>query len=286
MTIKKSRIRIKNVYPEIAGGRYPVRTEVDRPFRVSVDVHSRKIIRVFASYRNKYAAGRWRRAEMRAARYPRWEGAIRFPACGVYSYKIKIDSPGGGKTAEGRELEVLVEPAKARFAAWYEMFHRSQGKIPGKSATFKDLEKRLPDIAKMGFDVIYLPPIHPIGRTNRKGPNNSLKAAPSDPGSPWSVGDKSGGHKAVHPALGTLEGFRRFVAAAGRRGIDIVLDFTVNCSPDHPWIKEHPNWFFRNPDGTIRYAENPPKKYEDVCPLNLNPENRREQWEEIKSILA
>ena len=177
-----------------------------------------------------------------------------------------------------------MEPARARFAAWYEMFHRSQGKKDGESATFRDMEARLPDLEKMGFDVIYLPPVHPIGVTNRKGPNNSLRAGPHDPGSPWSVGNKFGGHKAINPELGTLDDFRRFVAAAREKEMEIALDFTSNCSPDHPWIREHPDWFYHNPDGSIQFAENPPKKYEDVCPLNFTIKDYRPLWEAVKDI--
>ncbi len=164
------------------------------------------------------------------------------------------------------------------------VFPRSSGKVRGKYGTFRDAERRLPDIRRMGFNFLYLPPIHPIGKTNRKGKNNSLTARPGEPGVPWSVGSAAGGHTAVHPQLGTLNDFRRFVKAADRAGFGIALDFTSNCSPDHPWITEHPNWFFHNPDGTIRYAENPPKKYEDVCPLNFDPEDRELMWEEIKKI--
>ncbi len=289
MKRRAARIKIKNIYPEIEGGRYPVKTEFDRLFRVSADIHRGRKIRVSLKYRRKYGpSARWRGVGMLPREYPRWEGEINFPSAAVYLMKIEVFSLSGSgeKLASSRESEVMVESPRARYAAWYEMFHRSQGKIPGKSATFKDMRARLSDIAKMGFDVIYLPPIHPIGRTNRKGPNNSLKAAPGDPGSPWSVGNEFGGHKAVHPDLGTIDDFRKFVAAAGKKGMDVVLDFTSNCSPDHPWIKEHPDWFFRNPDGTIRYAENPPKKYEDVCPLNLEPEDREEQWNELKSIFT
>ncbi|MFQ5702357.1 MAG: maltotransferase domain-containing protein, partial [Acidobacteriota bacterium] len=145
-------------------------------------------------------------------------------------------------TIYDRELEVVVDRPRARFGTWYEMFHRSQGKVPGRSGTFRDCEARLPEIKAMGFDVIYLPPIHPIGRTNRKGPNNALVAGPNDPGSPWAIGNEHGGHKAVNPELGTLEDFDRFVQAAAGLGIEIALDFAIQCSPDHPYVKDHPEW--------------------------------------------
>jgi len=182
-------------------------------------------------------------------------------------------------------LELIADRKAAEYAAWYEMFPRSQGRKTNKSATFKDCIKRLPDIQSMGFDVIYLPPIHPIGKTNRKGPNNTLETDKDSPGSPWAIGSPEGGHKSVHPELGTLEQFREFVAAAKDKGIEIALDLAYQCSPDHPYVKEHPEWFYRLPDGTIRYAENPPKKYQDIYPLNFYGENREALWEELREIV-
>lgn len=283
-------IIIKNVYPEIEGGRYPVKREVDRLFHVSADIYSKEPLEVHLKYRKKHTeSSPWQSVPMRQEGDVRWTGSFPLKEMpGLCQYTIEAN-PGSGKkrgTTYKHTLEIMVDPARARFAAWYEMFHRSQGKLPGRSATFDDMIARLPDIKKMGFDVIYLPPIHPIGRTNRKGPNNSLTAGPHDPGCPWSVGNEHGGHKAVNPELGTLYDFRKFVRACRKMDMDVALDITTNCSPDHPWITEHPNWFFHNPDGSIKYAENPPKKYEDVCPLNLLPEDREEQWNEIKSVLT
>jgi starch synthase (maltosyl-transferring) len=183
------------------------------------------------------------------------------------------------------ELEVIADRALARFAAWYEMFPRSQGKVPGRHGTFKDCIDRLSEIAAMGFDVIYLPPIHPIGRSFRKGKNNSLTAGPEDPGSPWAIGNEQGGHKAVEPALGTLDDFRAFVRAARELGMEVALDYALQCSPDHPYAREHPEWFHARPDGTIKYAENPPKKYQDIYPLNFYCRDREALWEEMKGIL-
>ncbi len=188
-------------------------------------------------------------------------------------------------TQYGRELEVIADRILARFAAWYEMFPRSQGKVPGRHGTFKDCIDRLPHIATMGFDVIYVPPIHPIGRSFRKGKNNSLTAGPDDPGSPWAIGNEQGGHKAVEPALGTLDDFRAFVQAARELGMEVALDYALQCSPDHPYTREHPEWFYARPDGTIKYAENPPKKYQDIYPLNFYCRDREALWEEMKSIL-
>ncbi|MEO5355838.1 MAG: alpha-1,4-glucan--maltose-1-phosphate maltosyltransferase [Nitrospirae bacterium YQR-1] len=184
-------------------------------------------------------------------------------------------------------LEVIVDRERARYAAWYEIFPRSQGNKPGKSATFKDCIKRLPEIKEMGFDVLYLTPIHPIGVTNRKGPNNSLNPTPQDPGCPYAIGSELGGHKATEPGLGTIKDFTELEKACKSMGMEIALDFAINCSPDHPYVKDHPEWFFKRPDGTIKYAENPPKKYEDIYPLNFYaPGDAKDAlWEEMRSIL-
>ena len=188
-------------------------------------------------------------------------------------------------TTYDRELEVVVDRPLAQCAAWYEMFPRSQGTVAGRHATFQDCIARLPDIAAMGLDVIYLPPIHPVGRSFRKGRNNSLVAGPDDPGSPWAIGNERGGHKAVEPALGTLHDFRELVAAARAAGLEIALDYALQCSPDHPYVHEHPEWFHHRPDGTIKYAENPPKKYQDIYPLNFYCRDREALWEELRSIV-
>ncbi|HEY2384989.1 MAG TPA: alpha-1,4-glucan--maltose-1-phosphate maltosyltransferase, partial [Terriglobia bacterium] len=177
-----------------------------------------------------------------------------------------------------RELRVAVEPVRARFSSWYELFPRSCG-------TFKECEALLPEIAEMGFDVLYFPPIHPIGESHRKGRNNATTAAPGDPGSPWAIGGKSGGHKAIHPELGTLDSFRHLVDQARKSGIDIALDLAYQCSPDHPYLKDHPEWFRRRPDGSMQYAENPPKKYEDIYPFEFGSAHWKELWEELKSIV-
>lgn len=279
-------VNIRNVYPELVGGRYPVKREVDRPLEVTADIDGPSGKRVKLLFKKKYPeeAKRWSSVSMSRVGGPRCRGEVHFPEEGIYLYSIEVRLPGGEVVRYRHDLEVYVEPSRARYAAWYEMFPRSQGTVGGKHGTFSDAEKRIPDIKRMGFNVIYLPPIHPIGKTNRKGKNNSLKAKKGDPGVPWSVGTGLGGHTAVHPDLGRLKDFHHFIARAEKAGIEIAIDYTSNCSPDHPWIKEHPEWFFYNPDGTIRYAENPPKKYEDVCPLNFDPEDRVVMWEEIKKI--
>jgi starch synthase (maltosyl-transferring) len=181
--------------------------------------------------------------------------------------------------------ELLVDRIEASFAAWYELFPRSQAKQAGVHGTFADTARRLPEIAALGFDVIYLPPIHPIGETHRKGRNNAPKAEPGDVGSPWGIGAREGGHTAVHPALGTIDDFDELVANARDLGLEIALDYALQCSPDHPWVTEHPDWFFVRPDGTIRYAENPPKKYEDIYPLNFWCKDREAMWNACRDVL-
>jgi starch synthase (maltosyl-transferring) len=187
-------------------------------------------------------------------------------------------------TSYDKELTIVVDRPNARFSAWYEMFPRSCSDDPGRHGTFQDCEHRLPYIAEMGFDVLYLPPIHPIGHTHRKGKNNVNTAGPDDPGSPWAIGSEEGGHKTIHSKLGTLEDFHRLIKKAGEHGLEIALDLAFQCTPDHPYVKEHPEWFSSKPDGTIQYAENPPKKYEDIYPINFETKNWQELWEELKSI--
>ena len=183
-----------------------------------------------------------------------------------------------------KELTVVVDRAKALFSTWYELFPRSCASEPGKHGTFKDCEKVLPEIAKMGFDILYLPPIHPIGKTNRKGKNNILEVRMDDVGSPWAIGSDESGHKAIHPQLGTLDNFKGLIERARVYGIEIAMDLAYQCSPDHPYVKEHPEWFKWRPDGTIQYAENPPKKYEDIVPFNFETDAWAPLWEELKSI--
>jgi starch synthase (maltosyl-transferring) len=179
----------------------------------------------------------------------------------------------------------VADRPRARNGAWYEMIPRSQGTIPGQHGTFKDCIARLADVGAMGFDVIYFTPIHPIGKTNRKGRNNAVTAADGDPGSPYAIGAAEGGHDAVHPELGTLEDFREFVAACQSLDMEVALDFAVQCSPDHPWLKQHPQWFKRRPDGSMRYAENPPKRYEDIVNPDFSSEDAGALWNALHDVV-
>ncbi len=187
-------------------------------------------------------------------------------------------------TTYDRILRVTVDPVRARYGAWYEFFPRSCWDEDCTHGTFADCEKRLAYVSDLGFNVVYLPPIHPIGTTKRKGKNNSVEAQPDDVGSPWAIGSEAGGQKAIHPDLGTLEDFRSFVRKASEYGIDVALDIAFNCSPDHPYVREHPEWFKKRPDGSIQYSENPPKKYEDIYPFDFETPQWRELWTELRSI--
>lgn len=185
-----------------------------------------------------------------------------------------------------KEVEIIVEHKKANFSAWYEFFPRSASLEAGKHGTFQDCVKLLPRVAAMGFDVLYFPPIHPIGKVNRKGKNNNVRAGKGEHGSPWAIGSDEGGHKAILPALGTLDDFKRLIQEAKKFNIDVAMDIAFQCAPDHPYVKEHPEWFKQRPDGSIQYAENPPKKYQDIYPFNFETDNWKELWEELKSVFT
>ena len=190
-------------------------------------------------------------------------------------------------TTYGREIEVVVDRERARFSTWYEFFPRScvEGRPELEHATLRDCASRLEYVADMGFDVVYLPPIHPVGHTQRKGPNNVAVARPEDPGSPWAIGSETGGHTSVEPRLGTIDDFHAFVSRARELGMEVALDLAYQCSPDHPWVKEHPQWFRWRPDGVVQYAENPPKKYEDIYPVNFESPDWWNLWEELSRVV-
>lgn len=187
-------------------------------------------------------------------------------------------------TTSDTRWEISVDRARAVFSTWYELFPRSWSATPGAHGTFADVERNLDYIADMGFDVLYLPPIHPIGRQFRKGPNNTLDPGPEDPGVPWAIGSDQGGHTAIHSELGTMEDFKSLLGAAREKGLEIALDIAFQCSPDHPWVSEHPEWFKSRPDGTIQYAENPPKKYQDIYPLDFETSDPDGLWKGLKGV--
>ncbi len=199
--------------------------------------------------------------------------------------KIIYENPLIENETRSKEFQIMVESKKALFNSWYELFPRSGSMQPGKHGTFQDCIRLLPRVAAMGFDVLYFPPIHPIGKVNRKGKNNNVRAKDGEPGSPWAIGSDEGGHKSILSELGTLEDYKKLIAEAKKLGIDIALDLAFQCAPDHPYVKEHPAWFKQRPDGSIQYAENPPKKYQDIYPFNFETDQWKELWEELKSVV-
>ncbi|MCC7499226.1 MAG: alpha-1,4-glucan--maltose-1-phosphate maltosyltransferase [Bryobacterales bacterium] len=207
-------------------------------------------------------------------------------ALGAELARLMEDSPDITlSTRYEKVLEVIVDRKRAVFGAWYEMFPRSASPDPHRTGTLADVEARLPYVAGMGFDVLYLPPIHPIGRAYRKGKNNAAAARPNDAGSPWAIGSVEGGHQSIHPDLGTLDDFRRLVERSHDYGVEIAIDIAFQCSPDHPWVKEHPQWFRHRPDGTIQYAENPPKKYQDIYPIDFETADWENLWKALHGVL-
>jgi starch synthase (maltosyl-transferring) len=347
-----ARIVIERVYPELDGGRYPIKRVVGDQLEVWADIYrdGHDVLRA-ALLCQPEGSSQWQAAPLRLFDNDRWTGSTVLTENLRYRYTIEawtdlfaswrdriLRKRGAGQNieaelAEGRALvrtaetsagrslvspdadanallsdalaeamiewgpradvtrldhplEVMVDRRQARFASWYEMFPRSQGTVPGRSATFRDCIARLDDIAAMGFDTIYLPPIHPIGEKNRKGRNNTLTAGPGDPGSPYAIGSALGGHDAVNPELGTIEDFRTFVAACAERDMDVALDLAVQCAPDHPWIAQHPDWFEFREDGSIRHAENPPKQYQDIVNVNFRSSAWPALWVAIRDVVT
>jgi starch synthase (maltosyl-transferring) len=361
------RVAIENVYPEIDGGRYPIKRVVGESIMVTADIFTdgQDALSAVLLFRRSGEAT-WLEAPMVREVNDRWRSSFTVLEMGEYEYtlqawidhfvswrsgfikkveagqNISIDILIGAKLVEeaaGRAandgaqqlkefasslrqenghtladatssardknlvrlmelhpdrslaatyektLAVEVDRGKAGFGAWYEMFPRSCGSESGRHGTFRDCIKRLPYVAEMGFDVLYLPPIHPIGKKNRKGKNNNPVSSGNEIGSPWAIGAEEGGHKSIHQKLGTLEDFHQLVSAAREFGLEMALDIAFQCSPDHPYVKQHPEWFRWRPDGTVQYAENPPKKYEDIYPLNFENPKWRELWEELKDVM-
>ncbi|MBU5635443.1 alpha-1,4-glucan--maltose-1-phosphate maltosyltransferase [Geomonas sp. Red69] len=252
---------------------------------VAVDLRiGAKILEQAAGEANAEDAARLREAAAALSAEKDQEGAVALGLETRLADLVSTCCARGLATLYHKELVVRVDRKKALFSSWYELFPRSLG-VEGRHGTLRDCIALLPDIAMLGFDVLYLPPIHPIGSSKRKGKANAVEAQPGDPGSPWAIGSEAGGHKTVHPELGTLDDFRYLVREAERHGIEIALDLAFQCSPDHPYLKEHPEWFTWRPDGTVQYAENPPKKYQDIVPINFETAQWEELWEELKSIV-
>ena len=227
----------------------------------------------------------WLRERAKVLRSAKAPSELRIHATDPMLHELVLRFPDKRFATElSPELTIVVDPARARFSSWYEFFPRSTAEKPGAHGTFADCEKRLPYIAEMGFNVVYMPPIHPIGRMFRKGPNNNPESKLGDFGSPWAIGAKEGGHKEILSDLGTAEDFRRFVGKAEALGLSVALDIAFQAAPDHPYVKKHENWFKKRPDGTIQYAENPPKKYQDIYPFDFESEDWEGMWEELKSV--
>lgn len=214
----------------------------------------------------------------------RYQAAIDLVLSKEFANVVHANPLKENETKLQQEIKIKVEHTKANFSAWYEFFPRSASLESGKHGTFHDCIRLLPRIAAMGFDVLYFPPIHPIGKNNRKGKNNSVTSKPGEPGSPWAIGSDEGGHKSILPALGSMDDFKKLINEAKKLGIDVAMDIAFQCAPDHPYVTEHPEWFKQRPDGSIQYAENPPKKYQDIYPFNFESDNWKELWEELRSV--
>jgi starch synthase (maltosyl-transferring) len=308
---------VESVRPEVDCGRYPIKRVVGDDVRVDADVFTDGHDVVIAELLFRFQGEKdWRKTPMQFLGNDHWTASFRVEKPGRYEYTVRgwtdpletwkrdlekrkaagqdiaIDLEIGAEiekrpqravAAYERVLEVVVDPARARFSSWYEMFPRS-ARGDGTHGTFRDLAARLPYVAQMGFDVLYLPPVHPIGATARKGKNNAVAARPGDVGSPWAIGAREGGHKALHPELGSMADFEFLVRKAKEHNISIALDIAFQCSPDHPYVKQHPEWFRWRPDGTVQYAENPPKKYQDIYPFEFETAAWPELFDELKSV--
>ncbi len=313
------RIIIDAPRPRTPGG-HPAKAAINAPLRLSADIYrdGHDILAARVRWRRCGTAA-WLEVPMAEVNNDRWDAVVEPVKIGLHEYVVEAWTDRLATLAHDIEVKeaagvpvdvelaevaleeqaqaagavpadfttagpfpVWVDRDRAVFSAWYELFPRSEGGFA------RAAEERLPDVAAMGFDVVYLPPIHPIGRSHRKGPNNTLVAGPDDPGSPWAIGNELGGHTAVEPSLGTVAEFDAFVAAAEALGMEVALDYALQCSPDHPWVTEHPEWFHHRPDGTIKYAENPPKKYQDIYPINFWPADDADRvalWQACKDVL-
>jgi starch synthase (maltosyl-transferring) len=298
--MSRVRVVIENISPQIDCGRYAAKCLVGEAVVVEADVFADGHDKVKCALLSRAEGeGEWQETPMSPLGNDRWRASFVPQRLGRHAYTVKAwlepVLEWQREKQQGRPdpqlirqheppLTVFADRERAGFSTWYELFPRSAA-AAGAHGTFRDVETRLPYIAAMGFDVLYLPPIHPIGRAFRKGANNSLEPQPGEPGSPWAIGGEAGGHKSIHPELGTLEDFRHLVTKAQEHGIEIALDIAFQASPDHPYVREHPEWFLKRPDGTIQYAENPPKKYQDIYPFHFEGEAWNALWHELKSVV-
>ena len=280
----RNRVVIENVRPEVEGG-YPIKRIVRDTIIVTADIFTdgRDPISAELLYR-KAGHASFNRVPMKSLDNDRWEGRFQVNEIGRYEYTIE-GSIHRSFISRYAILQAVVDRPLARFSAWYERFPHSCSEISGQHGTFTDLERLIPEIAQMGFDVLYLPPIHPIGVTHRKGKNNTTDATPEDIGSPWAIGSGEGGHTAINSRLGTADDFTRLIKKAAEYKMEIALDLAFQCSPDHPYIQDHPEWFRWRSDGTIQCAENPPKIYQDIVPFDFETEEWEALWAELKNIV-
>jgi starch synthase (maltosyl-transferring) len=320
--VSRVRVVIENVTPQVDRGRFPIKRTVGESVTVEADVFADGHDVVACEVRHRPAgAAEWRRVPMAPIGNDRWRGRFAAECPGRHEYTVagwvdhlatwkrdleKKEAAGQDTRIDrlrGAELErealdpqivarhepplvVDVDRTRARYSTWYELFPRSTAADPDRHGTLADCVARLPYVAEMGFDVLYLPPIHPIGLTERKGPNNRPGASSEEVvGSPWAIGGADGGHDAIHRRLGTLADFRELVARARELGLELALDLAFQCSPDHPYVKTNPEWFLKRPDGTIQYAENPPKKYQDIYPFHFETPAWRELWDELRRVV-
>jgi starch synthase (maltosyl-transferring) len=284
---RKDNLVIENIEPMIDGGKFMLKREPGDTVALTADIfrHSHEKYDAAILYRHADKK-KWEQEPMHFVDNDKWEGSFTVKSIGYYEYKIiawTID-PKDVPT-ESPVMKLRVDPVYARVGTWYEMWPRSQGTDPNASATWKDCENRLDYIAGLGFDTVYLVPIHPIGVTNRKGANNAIHAKKGEPGCPYAVGNAAGGHYDVDPELGTMKDFEHFAKACREKGLRLALDIALNCSPDHPYVKSHPEWFYHEADGSIKFAENPPKKYEDIYPFDYYNKNFKALWREIRDII-
>jgi len=271
----------EKVVPSVDGGLFAAKREVGDTLEVEADIWMYGHEKYECWFELRPEHGTWVRHPLEKLENDRFAGSCLLDTVGLFEFRVGGTWLKNGQESSSDAYDLVVDPVIARFGSWYTMWPRSQGTDPTKSATWDDCIARLPEIASMGFQVLYVPPVHPIGKTNRKGKNNSVKSLPGEPGCPYAIGNEHGGHDAIDPDIGTMEGFERFIKACEERGMQVAIDIALNASPDHPYAKDHPDWFYREADGTIKYAENPPKKYEDIYAFHYFGPDTEGMWREF-----